>query len=209
MKKAGYILCAVILLVIPFSSGASVQFTPAFLGAGARISLVVPQWYDLGFGLGGHADIMILPLVHLYPSIEYNHSGSSIVDDDATPSGLYHKYSYLNDFSLNGDLRFYPRVGKFFVSPFFGGGFAFVVDNQYYSYVNATDSQNRWHNSTTDTGLGIDFLCGLDFPMGNIIGNVEMKVNLTTTDETIFKITGGVTFPLSGSSAQKHHSQEE
>jgi hypothetical protein len=73
---------------------------------------------------------------------------------------------------------------------------------------NTTDSQNRWHNSTTDTGLGIDFLCGLDFSVGNIIANVEMKVNLPTTDETIFKITGGVTFPLSGSSAQKLPSQE-
>jgi hypothetical protein len=207
MKKSGLTLGAVFVLFMPFASGASIQFTPAFNGAGVRLSFIVPEWYDVGFGVGAHADFSVLPLLHFYPSFEYSHAGSDIVDDYWSTAGHFNKYTYLNDFALNGDLRFYPRVGKLVVKPFVGGGIAFIVSNEYYSYVGVTDPNNRWNSSTNDVGLGLDLLSGLDIPIGNVIGNFEIKVKVVT-GYTIFKMTGGVTFPLNGSSAQKRHSQE-
>jgi hypothetical protein len=205
MKKAGFTLCAFILFLVPVASRASVQITPAIKGAGVRLSFIVPEWYDVGFGVGAHADISIIPVLHLYPSLEYSHAASGIVDDYWSASGHYNRYSYLNDFSLNGDLRLYPRIRNLVISPFAGGGIAFVVSNEYDSYVNVSDASNHWHNSVNDVGLGLDLLCGLDIPIGNVIGNVEIKVKLEN-DYTIFKVTGGLTFPVNAPPAKKRPS---
>jgi hypothetical protein len=201
MKKAALFLWFVFLLCFPASSAASVPVSLEFKGLGFRLSLVVPDvYYHAGFGVGAHADISLIPLLHVYPSFEYSHAAHGFIDDEYSPSGHsghYLQYAYLNEFALNGDFRFYPLTGKPAVRPFIGGGFAFIVDDDYYLHVNATDSHDWFHTSEDTPGLAADLLCGLDIPLGKVIGNVEIKGKLGTGYQ-IFKTTAGLTFPLGG-----------
>jgi hypothetical protein len=197
MKKTCFAFGVAILLCTPLFSSASIRFSPGFNGAGFRLSLVVPEWYDVGFGLGVHADISILEILHFYPSFEYSHAGSGGAYYELINGIPFNRYLYLNEFALNGDLRLYPPVGSLAIKPFAGGGLAFIVSDEYYSYVGVVDNHNHRHDAVNEPGLGLDMLCGCDIPMGNVIGTVELKVKLGT-GYTIFKVTGGLTFPVKG-----------
>jgi hypothetical protein len=202
MKKTFFSVWCSLLFLFPLSSSAMVHVSPGFTGAGFRLSLIVPEWYDVGFGVGGHADIRILPVLHFYPSFEYSHAGSGVYSDDWINGVHFYRHLYLNEFAMNADLRFYPPFSNLIINPFAGGGLAFVVSNEYSSYVGVTDDNNRWHSSVNDPGPALDLLLGLDFPVGSTTGTVEMKVKVGT-GYTIFKVTGGLTFPVSLSLMKK------
>jgi hypothetical protein len=203
MKTTCVSLCFIIVLFFSVRSHASAQLSPGFTGAGFRLSFVVPQYYNVGFGLGAHADIRIIQVFHFYPSIEYCLAGSGIAGSEWINGVHYNRYIYLNEFAINGDFRFYPPLHNLAIKPFAGGGVAFVVSGEYNSYVGVTDERNRTHNTQTSTDLGLDMLLGLDIPINKIVGTFEMKVRMSP-EYAIFKITGGLTFPVGVSLAKKN-----
>ncbi len=195
MKKILFTLALCILISQSAFARYSMQASPSFDGIGFRFSFLAPQWYDPGFGVGIHSDFKITSIFHLYPSFEYSHAADPSRDIIWLNDGhQYYSQIYFNEFSLNGDLRFYLPINSAF-RPFGGGGFVFLMDNEFTDFERVDDSRVHSHTSTSDPGLGFDFLVGSDFPIGKLLGTMEAKVKVGA-GPVIFKISAGLTFPI-------------
>jgi hypothetical protein len=160
-------------------------------GLGVRLSLVAPEVFNVGFGLGAYLDFRILKYFHFVPGFEYSHAGYNY---GYYPVGIYPYSSYpyhsLNEFAFNGDLRFYFPVNTAVIRPYAGGGPALLVINE-----NWSNYYSNPNYSNTYLGIAADFIAGLDIPTGNFTWNVEMKGKVGT-GFNMFKLSGGVMFTL-------------
>lgn len=162
-------------------------------GVGARISLVSPELFDVGFGLGAFADVELLNYLHLVPSIEYCHAGYTYTYYPwSVPTYPYPNYPYhaLNEFAVNGDARFYFSLNTTAIRPYGGGGFAILIINEHWDYY-----YNNPSYSHTIIGAAANFFCGADFPSGNLTWNVEFRGKVGA-GFNMFKLTGGLMFSL-------------
>lgn len=81
--------------------------------------------------------------------------------------------------ALNGDFRYYiPVPGN--TKPFLGGGLAILYTNG---------------SGFSDTDVGLDLLGGADFPLAPNL-NAFAKLKYTISDNSIFRLTGGITIVL-------------
>ena len=166
MKR--HVLWTVLGVVLLCSMAAQGRAQIGFNGIGARAGIVKPENIDLTFGFGGHTDLgMLVPMLRLYPSVEFWSS------------------NHVNEFSINGDVRYYfPMTGGGF-SPFVGGGVCIV----FWSLDTAL-------GDASDTELGFEFLGGIEIPVTFGTAFVEGKYKVDGAD--VLKISGGVTFPIGG-----------
>jgi hypothetical protein len=199
-NKSLFGLCLGFLLICQAPSNAAVTISPGLDGAGFRISLVAPFTdFDPGFGLGVHLDVGLLEWLHFYPNFEYCYAGRSYHPNYYPFFNTYWEESHwLNEFTLNGDLRFYPPLPFNPVRPYAGGGFAFVLSREDWKYQNNVPPYDIRYDNYTSPGLGFNFLLGCDIPIGSLISFVELKFKVGSAFN-LFKLTGGLTFPLSRS----------
>ena len=164
------------------------KYGVGFQAVGGRLGLVNPEDVDVTFGIGGHADLgTIVSTLHLFPSIEFWHGSESIKF-----YGIKIAESSYSEIAINGDVRYYfPYSGTVRIEPFVGGGLSLCISTASISYVDGNES------SDTDVDIGLEFLGGVDFPLGTtLIGFVEGKFKIGGWDS--FKLTGGITFPMGG-----------
>jgi hypothetical protein len=159
-------------------------------GLGIRLSLVAPEIFNVGFGIGAYLDFRILKYLHFVPGFEYTHAGYNY--NYYPPGNPYTSYPYhsLNEFAFNGDLRFYFPVNTAAIRPYAGGGLALLVINENWDYYYSNPTYSNTH-----VGIAADFIGGLDIPTGNFTWNVEMKGKVGT-GFNMFKLSGGVMFAL-------------
>jgi hypothetical protein len=195
LKKHIRFLCLGMLLAIPAVSNAAIVFAPKLEGAGFRLSLVVPQSFDAGFGLGALADVKLIDWLNFDPSFEYSFAGHDHNHYYLANTSWLNNH-WLNEFAINADLRVYPPLqGRLPFRPYVGAGFAFVISNEGWEYERTIPPYDTWHDSDTDPGLGFNFILGADIPIGNFLGNLELKFKVGH-EYNLFKLTGGLTFPI-------------
>ena len=165
-------------------------------GGGLKLSFVAAEDIGPSIGIGGHGIIDLNKYLSLYPNLEfwygtdndhwyrypYPNRPPDPWDDDYW---RYYKWYEVDVFeiSINVDFRFYfPVTSR--VGPFVGGGIAPII-----TIINWEE-----HNySDTDFGAGLNILGGVDFPVGNHTGFVEMKGKVGS-EFNVFKLTFGITF---------------
>jgi hypothetical protein len=194
-----FVVCFV--LSIPSCLSALPHPSPQFEGAGFRISLVLPEHFNPGFGVGGLLDISVWKWLHFSPNLEYSYVAHDITNEfwDGLDYSTRHS---LHEISLNADLRLYPSLPGWFILPYGGGGFVFVVSNEDIHYVQDYPRSEK-DNWLSTPGLGFDFLLGCDIPAGSIRVNVETKMKVGT-GIVLFKLTSGLTFPVVAPGRKKH-----
>jgi hypothetical protein len=201
MKKAVYVVCFAFMLLFPDYSLATVQVSPNLNGAGVRFSLVVPEHFNPGFGMGTLVDLMLVDWFHFTPGLEYSYVGHDVPSEFSNYPYYSTRHS-LNDFSFTGDLRFYPPL-RAKIHPYAGGGFTFVVSSENIHFEERTYPFDKYDTRTTDPGLGFDFLAGCDIPIGNVLVNLELKGKVGT-GYSLLKFTGGLMFPINVSLLRGH-----
>jgi hypothetical protein len=182
-----------ILLGCPLCAHALPHQSPQIAGAGVRVGLVLPEHFNPGFTVSGLLDIKIRSWLHFSPSLEYTYASHENTREFLDVPFYSTRHS-LHEFSVNADLRFYPDFRGLAIHPYGGGGLIFVTSNEDIHFIQDYPKSEKdvW---SYDPGLGFDFLLGTDIPLGAVLCTIETKAKVGT-GMMLFKLTGGLTFPL-------------
>lgn len=129
---------------------------------------------------------MFIPEIHFFPSIEMWWKSTSDME-------FGEKYeSKFTEFALNADIHYYIQTSSSSnIKPYIGGGLALIFSKA------SVDESHYGSSSSSDTDIGIDFLDGIEFPLGSSsTGMLEAKYKIDGADA--FKITAGFTIPTGG-----------
>jgi hypothetical protein len=183
-------MSAIFLLAV--SPRPAAALSPTIDGVGFRLSLVIPEDnLNTGFGLGAHMDMKLINWLHFYPSLEYAHAGS---DNYYYPNWANYYHFSLNDFCLNADFRAYPQFSSHLPFNLFGGmGLVLAITSVHWDWQG--NAPPYWQQSSSDVGIGLDILFGADIPIGSLMSTIELKFKIGGNWD-MFKLTGGLTFPL-------------
>jgi opacity protein-like surface antigen len=189
MKKLVLLVLPVLcLMVFP-----SISHALGFEGIGGKISLVMPKGSagnNIGFGVIGDLGTILPQMNQLKAEGSLEYWGDSY---DVT----YWSWSW-SAISINATAKYHFPVGGN-ISPFAGGGLGFVISTWSSDWKGASGDifgfQTNASDSSSDLGLGIHLVGGVDIPIGtNIKFVAEGKINTGGTDT--FMISGGIVVKL-------------
>jgi hypothetical protein len=194
-KMSAFVFAALFCLAQP--SVAVTHSSPlASNGAGVKLSVVFPDEPNMGIGLGGHMlfcfDLQRAGALALYPNIEFWYASHHHYN---VPAQNWDYHVSVWEFSLFLDTRYYfPVTSAVPVKPYAGLGLGPII-------ASAHSDHPEWYSypNETYTSMGLNFLAGIDFPLGSsgIIGFGELKGTVGSDFPwDVFRMTFGATFPF-------------